>query len=62
MEINRAEVFRQYRETIERIDRESSEARNRARLLLNEQLDALRITLHEELKAVRAIKQKVKES
>lgn len=54
------EVFQQYEETLVKISQEFSRAKKEARATLQGQLKAIRVSLHEELKAVRAIQQKTK--
>ena len=52
------EAFKEYEETMNKLDFASQRARDEAKGKLNIQLQAIRATLHNELKAVRAIQQK----
>ena len=58
--MNRDEAFQQYQDALEAISEQSRRAQKEARAILNQQLEAMRITAHEELKAIRAISQKTK--
>ena len=60
--ITRDEAFQQYEETLAKIGKQTHEAMEEARATLREQLKTLRNTHHEELKAIRAISQKIKRS
>ena len=60
--MTREEAFKEYKETLAKIDKQAYEARERARVTVREQLKALRDTAHKELKAIRAIEQKTKRS
>ena len=52
------EAFKEYEETMNKLDFAYQRARDEAKGKLNIQLQAIRATLHNELKAVRAIQQK----
>ena len=49
---------RQYRETIERINKQAAEEKEAARVTLRKQLKPLNVQAHEELKAIRVLEQK----
>lgn len=51
------EAFKEYEETMRKLDWEYQRARDTAKGKLNMQLKAIRDALHKELKAVRAIQQ-----
>lgn len=52
------EAFQEYEEELARISGEFDRAKEKAKARLNANLKDIRATLHEELKAVRAIQQK----
>lgn len=54
------EAFQRYEGTLAKIDKQSHEASEEARVTLREQLNALREAGHKELKAIRVIEQKTK--
>uniref|UniRef100_A0A6H2A5H1 Uncharacterized protein n=1 Tax=viral metagenome TaxID=1070528 RepID=A0A6H2A5H1_9ZZZZ len=60
--MTRDEAFQEYEEALAKIDKQSHEAREKARIALRERLKILRDTAHEELKAIRIIEQKTKRS
>ena len=58
--MTRDEAFKLYEEALSKIDKEVQEARDREKAILHGRLAAIRVALHEELKAIRAIEQKTK--
>ena len=52
------EAFQEYEEELDRLSREFNTAKEKAKATLNANLKAIRVRLHEELKAVRAIQQR----
>lgn len=58
--MTKEEAFQEYEEVLARISKQAAEAREKARAKLREQLKALQVTHHEELKAIRDISQKIK--
>ena len=57
----RDEVFKEYQEALDKIGEQAHEAMAKARFILQEQLKSLQIKHHEELKAIRAITQKIRD-
>ena len=54
------ELYQQYEETLNLIDKQAHKAREKARAILQEQLKILRDAVHEELKAIQTLEQKTK--
>ena len=58
--MTRDEAFQRYEEALDRITKQTHEAREGARNTLRVRLKLLRDTAHEELKAIRALEQKTR--
>ena len=58
--MTKEEAFDRYTEDVALIEEQAKEAIKNARSILRERLKVLRITHHEELKAIRVLEQKTK--
>ena len=58
--MKREEAFKQYEETLAKIDKEARKAREEAKAILHDQLKTLQDIAHEELKAIRKLEQKTR--
>jgi len=60
--MKRDEAFKEFEETLAKINKQANEAREEARATFREQLEALREQAHEELRSIRVLEQKTKRS
>jgi len=60
--MNEVEAYQEYEETLDRINKNTHEAKEVARAILRERLETLRNNLHNELKVLRTIEQKTRRS
>ena len=54
------EAFKEYEETLDKLNKEHNRAREEARTTLQERLKTLREKAHDDLKVIRALTQKTK--